>query len=110
LCVIPIRKAEDNVIFEMLKTGRDLLGNNWAKNDDMANCLEGKYPNLLEGLAMMGNRTRCSFAFSPNFAVTGTHKLYYRHSDQPVGKVENGVPSLFHDYNDLREMLQEDLR
>ncbi|MCI0564269.1 MAG: hypothetical protein MN733_37825 [Nitrososphaera sp.] len=109
ICVIPVRKAEDNIIFDIIRRGNQ-RATQWSYNEDMANMLEQIYPTLHEALLIIGRCTRRSVAFSPNFAVTGTKKLMYRHNDEPVGRIEDGRPVLSNEYAQLPDMLEEEFR
>ena len=110
IVIEPVRKAGDNVINEILHRRESHVGASWHTNQDMADMLEGKYPKLHQALHMIGKRTRCSIAFSRNFAVTGTKNIFYRHHLEPVGTVVGGMPSLHPAYMDLRDILMEDMR
>jgi hypothetical protein len=107
VCVVPARKAEDNVIFNLLRNKNE--DSAWFLSIGMLEMLTGKYPKLGQAIDMIGRRNRVSIAFSPNFAITGTRKLIYRFNEQPVGKLDGGYPVLNPDYRDLTEILQEDL-
>lgn len=109
MAICPVRKAEDNIMFEVMR-GRVHMDPHWTVSQDMADSLNAKYPTFHEALAIMGKRTRCSVAFAPSWAVTGDRKLWYRHNGEAVGEVRDEKPELYAQYSDLLDVLQEEFR
>lgn len=73
----------------------------------VAAAIKGEYPQYQEVLERVEDIYQ-SCAFSKNFSIDDTHKLWYKGS-KLVGDIRHGAPQLSKRFRYLEEVLQEDI-